>query len=280
MPPTGAERPAAGADPDAPRTYDEVRAARKAARAARKAAKPKGIDLPFRKAMPAPLLVVFALVAALTLALVAVVLVKPPSPRIGIAERRSPPGETVSHDAGAIGLAPVPEDATPQPVAGCPALSGILVEGGPPAQARLGGVFERVCPHAAGDTIAARSVRALDGVRIRFGVFARTGDTSTLSLAPPERVLINVVFARRDVNALWIAPLLAHEGVHRLYRDRPPSAGIEYEARQAELEMCRLVVDVRSWPRGCTDAQRLLQFERGRAIDLLVRAGFPRREDS
>lgn len=253
----------------------ETRAAKKAARAAKKAAKPKGIDLPFRKAMPKGVLVAFAVVALATLAVVVVVMVNPPAPRIAIAQRRSPPSATLSHDVGSIILAPIPET-LPATVVPCTAFEGIVIEGGAPAQARFGGVLERLCPFAGDDSAAAQSLRALSKARLRFAVFARTGDTSTLSTADPRRVLVNVRFAQRDVSAALIAPLLAHEGFHLLHAGEPMTAEREFEAREVEVRICRLLIDVEAWPRGCTDAQQLVQFGRERAVDQLVKAGFPR----
>lgn len=250
------------------------RAEKKAARAAKKAAKPKGIDLPFRQAMPRGVLIAFAVVALVTLAVVVAVMVNPPAPRIAIAERRSPPGPSLSHDVGSIILAPVPE-VLPATDPRCDVFDGIVIEGGEPAHARLGGVLERLCTFA-DDPAIAPSLRALAGARLRFAVFARTGDTSTLSVAQPRRVLINVRFARRDASAAWIAPLLVHEGFHLLHAGKPMTAALEFEARQAEVRTCRLLIEVEAWPRGCSDAEQLVRFGREAAVDQLVRAGFPR----
>ena len=249
---------------------------RKVARAAKRAAKPKGIDLPFRKAMPRGVLIAFVVVALATAAVVVVVMVNPPAPRIAIAERRSPPGPSLSHNVGAIILAPIPET-LPATAVPCDAFRGIVIEGGPPAQARLGGVLERLCSFAADDSDAARSLRALSKARLRFAVFARTGDTSTMSNADPLRILINVRFAQRDVSAALIGPLLAHEGFHLLHAGEAVTAEREYEARMVELQICRLLIDVDAWPRGCNDADQLIRFGRGKAVDQLANAGFPRR---
>lgn len=268
-----------GQKPEQEKTYKEVRderrAAKKAARAARKAAKPKGIDLPFHRAMPRPLLVAFGVVTLVTLILVVAVLVRPPTPDIPLAERRSPPGPVVSHNVGPILLAPIPDQVS-QTKAPCPAFRGIEIEGGPAAHARFGGVLERLCPHAADDSEVARALRALTGARLRFAQFARTGDFSTLSISEPVRVLINIRFARRDISALYIAPLLAHEGFHLLQRATPWSAKLEFAARRVEAQACRLMIDVEAWPRGCSDAQGIVDFGEARATELLVRAGFPR----
>ncbi|HEX9696957.1 MAG TPA: hypothetical protein VGB64_11675 [Actinomycetota bacterium] len=248
---------------------------RKAARAAKKAGKPRGIELPFRQAMPRGLLAVFAIAAIAGIALTVVVLIDPPATEIAIAERRSPPSAGLSHDVGPIVLAPIPE-VLPSTSLPCDALRGVVIEGGDPAQVRLGGVLDRLCPHADGDSDVARSIRALSAARLRFAVFTRSGDFSTLSIAEPFRVLINIRFARRDVSAAMIGPLLVHEGFHLLHAGEPMTAGLEFEARQAELRACRLLIDIELWDRGCTDARRLVEFGRVRAIDELVAAGFPR----
>lgn len=254
---------------------------RKAARAAKKAAKPKGIDLPFHKAMPRGLLVVFAVAVVVGLVLTAVVMINPPASEIAVAERRSPPSATLSHDVGEIVLAPIPEE-LPTTVPPCPEVAGIVIEGGEPAQVRLGGtaetqgVLHRLCRHAQGDSDVARSIRALAGTRLRFAVFSRSGDFSTLSTSDPVRVLINIRFARRDISAALIGPLLVHEGFHLLHAGEPLTAELEFRARETELRACRLLIDIAAWDRGCTDARRLVEFGRERAIEELVAAGFPR----
>ncbi|MGH2829051.1 MAG: hypothetical protein ACRDJM_01060 [Actinomycetota bacterium] len=263
--------------PAPPSSYEDVRAARratrKAERAARKAAKPKGIDLPFSRSMPRWLLWPFATIALVTLALVVVTLVRPPTPRIPVAERRSPPGPSVSHNVGPIVLAPIPDPLPPTGVS-CAAFKGVVIEGGTGAQARVGGVLERLCPHAAGDSEVAAALRALAKARIRFARFARTGDFSTASIAEPARVVVNIRFAQRGVSAMYIAPLLAHEGFHLLHLGEPWSARLEFRARRVEAQTCRLVIDVDAWPRGCADAQRLVDFGEERATQMLVKAGF------
>ena len=260
------------------RTYADVRAERrrekKASKAARKAAKPKGIDFPIWKAMPLPLLVIFLATVLVALVTITVVLVSPPQPKIAVAERRSPPGPSVSHYVGPILLAPLPSP-LPATVPPCDALKGVVIEGGAPAQVRLGGVMERMCSFLTDTSPFAQSVRALKHAHIRFARFARTGDPSTLSLLPPVSVLINVRFARRDQSALYIAPLLAHEGFHLLHRGERFSAALELQAREVELRACRLLVPVEGWPRGCSDAQQLIDFGPARATRSLVDAGFP-----
>ncbi|GAC1409215.1 MAG: hypothetical protein NVSMB57_01590 [Actinomycetota bacterium] len=260
------------------RSYADVRAERrrekKASKKARKAAKPKGIDFPIWKAMPLPLLIVFLATVLVGLVTIAVVLISPPQPKIAVAERRSPPGPSVSHYVGPILLAPLPSSlpATKPP---CNELSGVVIEGGAPAQVRLGGVMKRMCPFLTDRSPFAQSVRALRQAHIRFARFARTGDPSTLSLQSPVRVLVNVRFARRDQSALYIAPLLAHEGFHLLHRAERFTAALELQAREVELRACRLLIDVRGWPRGCHDAQQLIDFGHSRAIRALADAGFP-----
>ncbi|MHB8513121.1 MAG: hypothetical protein ACYDCC_13190 [Actinomycetota bacterium] len=260
------------------KSYEEVRAEskaqKKANRAARKAAKPKGIDFPIWKMMPAPLLIVFLVAALAAIATVVVVLINPPQPKIAVAQRRSPPAPGYSHDVGQIIPAPVP---TPMPktVAPCSALRGVVIEGGPPAQARIGGVLQRMCPLLSADPGYGQSVQALKHAHIRFAAFARTGDPSTLVLGPPTMIYINFRFARHDQSAMYIAPLLAHEGFHLLHRSEPFNASQELDARTVELEACRLLIAVDAWPRECTDAQQLIDFGRSRAIQALEGAGFP-----
>jgi hypothetical protein len=235
--------------------------------------KPRGIDLPFWRSMPRPLLIVFGALALGGLVLTVFFVANPPRARIGIAERRSPPSAGFSHETGEIVPAPVPSP-LPRTQPPCDALAGVVIEGGPPAQDRLGGVLERLCRVLDGPADVAASVEALAGARIRFARFARTGDPSTLDLAR-RTIYVNVVFARRDVSASYIMPILAHEGWHLAHAGESRIALQEVRARSVELAVCRLLLDVRRWPRGCTDAQDLLRDGEPAAVTKLVEAGYP-----
>lgn len=235
--------------------------------------KPRGIDLPFRRSMPRALLIVFLAVAMGGLVLTVILVANPPHREIEVAERRSPPAAGFSHETGEIIPAPVP---TPLPATNppCEAVSGVVVEGGEPAIARLSGVLERLCRLVDGPADVASAVEALSGARIRFARFARTGDPSTLVVS--ERLIyVNWVFSRRDVSASYIMPILAHEGWHLAHAREPFTALQEVRARSVELAVCRLLLDARRWPRGCTDAENLLRGGEAAAAANLVEAGYP-----
>jgi hypothetical protein len=234
--------------------------------------KPRGIDLPFWRSMPRPLLVVFLILALGGLVLTVLLVAKPPRTRIATAERRSPPSGTMSHDPGELVPAPLPTP-LPSTSAPCDAVAGVVIEGGPPAQVRLGGVLERLCSLLDGPADVVESVKALSGAHIRFARFARTGDPSTLVLTE-RRIYVNVVFARRDVSASYIMPILAHEGWHLAHLGEARTALQEVRARSVELAVCRRLLDVRRWPRGCTDAANLLALGEAGAVTKLVEAGY------
>lgn len=235
--------------------------------------KPRGIDLPFWRAMPRPVLAVFMLFAASGLVLTIVLIIRPPKARIEIAERRSAPSASLSHAPGEIIPAPVPAPLPPtQPR--CAAVDGVVIEGGPPAQERLGGVLQRLCSIADGPPDVGEAIRALSGARIRFARFARTGDPSALDVAA-RKIYVNYIFARGSVSAAYIMPILAHEGWHLAHASEPRTALQEVRARSVELAVCRLLLDIRRWPRGCTDAESLLAGGEDAAVTKLVEAGYP-----
>lgn len=238
----------------------------------------------FVDSMPRPLLLVFLVFAAAGIGLVVWLLTNPPTPRaVALELRRSPPSLGYTHDVvrtRPLGIpSPLPSFRPP-----CPAVAGLVIEGGEGAVERLGSrpdgraAVQQLCPFAKSDPIVPlelqQAVRALAGARMRFALFTRTGDLSTTNL-PEHRILLAVALSRVNVDPRTIAPLLAHEGYH-LAHGSPVTASQEFRARVAELAACRLIVDADEFPRWCREADAIIRLGEGRAVALLVRAGFPK----
>jgi hypothetical protein len=238
---------------------------------------PASPKLRFIDSMPRPLIVIFLAFAAAGIGLVVWVFVHPPSAKqVALELRRSPPGAGYSHNA--VRIRPI---AVPTPIPGFvfpTCVKGIVVEGGVAAQKRLDRALKPLCDLASkGETSAelTDSIHALAGARIRFALFTRTGDLSTTELAQ-RRIFLAIALSRANVPAGLIAPLLVHEGYHVL-SGAPINAFQEFRARAVEYEACRELFPERDrWPRGCDDAQAMVRLGQDRAIELLVRAGYPR----
>lgn len=238
----------------------------------------------FVDSMPRPLLLVFLVFAAAGIGLVVWLLTNPPAPRaVALELRRSPPTGTFTHDVFHARLVDAPSPLPPfRPP--CPAVAGLVIEGGAGAIERLGSrpdgfaAVQQLCPFARPDRIVPpelqQAVRALAGARIRFALFTRTGDLSTADLSS-RRILLAVALSRVNVDQRTIAPLLAHEGYH-LAQGAPVTAAQEFRARVAELAACRFILDARDFPRGCREADAIVRLGEERAVALFARAGFPR----
>jgi len=238
---------------------------------------PASPNLRFIDSMPRPLIVIFLVFAAVGIGLVVWVFVDPPSAKqVALELRRSPPGAGYSHNA--VRIRPVA--APPQiPTYAFPAcVRGVVVEGGVAAQERLDRVMKPLCDLAIKPSTSRTltdTIHALGRAKIRFALFTRTGDLSTTELAE-RRILLAIALSRTNVPAGVIAPLLVHEAYHILAGTRVTAAG-EFQARTVEYEACRdLFPDRDTWPRGCDDAQAMVRLGEGRAVELLVRAGYPR----
>ena len=241
---------------------------------------PPGRGIKFRESMPRPLMIAFLATGVLAIGVIVWLLAVPPAPtQLDIAARRSAPTGAFSHDVVKVEPAPVP---TPIPdfTAPCPEVEGVKVEGGTPAQGRIGFVLRQyLCGIARDETQPAEVKQAIAGLStatIRFGRFTRTGEQSTFDRTT-TRIFLNVDLARTSVDPVVIAPLLVHEGWH-VAAEAPFTAEQEYGARRAELQACRVIFRDREGdpPRGCLDAQAIVAVGEARAIDLLFRSGFPR----
>lgn len=238
-----------------------------------------GRGIKFRESMPKPLLAVFLGAAAVAVGLVVWLLISPPvSSDLDLGSRRSPPAGAFTHNVVRAIPVPIP---TPLPSFDppCDAVAGVVIEGGEAAQARIGSVLRLILCRLDRDETqppeVKQAIEALADARIRFGILTRTGEQSTADLTA-KRIMINVDLARTSVDPTLIAPLLVHEGWH-LSTGGPVTAAQEFGARVAELQACRVVYrDAAEPSRGCVDAQAIVTLGESRAIELLVRAGFPR----
>lgn len=238
-----------------------------------------GRGIRFRESMPKPLLIAFLSTAVLAVGLVVWLLIRPPVPKnLDLGSRRSPPSGSFTHNV----LRAIPVD-IPSPLPAfnppCDAVSGIVIEGGEAAQGRIASVLRLLLCRIDGDETqpqeVKQAIRALSSAKIRFAILTRTGEQSTTDLTA-KRIMINVDLARTSVYPTLIAPLLVHEGWH-LSIGGPVTAAQEFAARVAELQACRVVYPKDTEPsRGCVDAQAIVTLGETRAIELLVRAGFPR----
>jgi len=227
--------------------------------------------------MPRPLIVVFVAFAVAGIGLVVWLFVHPPAPKqVALELRRSPPAGSFTHDVVHAALVDVPSPLPPYTAPAC--VAGVVVEGGKPAQERLNRALQPLCelaerPGTPADVVG--SIRALATAKIRFALFTRTGELSTADLAE-RRILLAVALSRTNVPAGLIAPLLVHEGYH-LGAAAPVTAAQEFGARRAEFEACEALFPERNrFPRGCDDAEAVVRLGEERAVELLVRAGYPR----
>lgn len=241
-------------------------------------AEPAPRNVRFVDSMPRPLLVIFLVFAVIGLSLVVWLFASPPNPELlAVEERRSPPKDSLTHDVFLSRPVSIP---TPLPsfTASCPTVRGLVVEGGQATVDRIARALGPVCAklqEAALSSDVVRSLRALQTSRVRFALFKRTGELSTTDL-DARRVLLAVALSRTNAPAGPIALLLIHEGYHLSFAG-PVTAAQEFGARRAEYEACRVLLpDRRTWPRGCDDALAVVRLGEARAVESLVRAGYPR----
>jgi hypothetical protein len=237
-------------------------------------------NIRFLESMPRPAIVVFLIFAATGIGLVVWLFVHPPTAKqVALELRRSPPAGAFTHDvvrSNPVAI-PTPLDPFNPP---CTEVRGLVVEGGQPAHDRIYRALGPVCgllspnarEHAPADV--RRAIEALATARIRFALFTRTGDLSTADIGA-RRILLALALSRVNVPAGPIAPLLIHEGYH-LALGRPVTAEQEFGARRVEYEACRLLFEPKVFPRGCDDARDIVRLGEARAVELLVRAGYPR----
>jgi hypothetical protein len=239
-------------------------------------------NIRFLESMPRPAIVIFLLFAASGIGLVAWLFVHPPSAtQVALELRRSPPQGSFTHDVVLANPVDVPSPLQPfKPP--CEQVRGLVVEGGQPAHDRFYRTLGPVCKLFLSDPDrrepvpddVLRSIRALAGARVRFALFTRTGDLSTTDLSQ-NRILLALALSRSNAPAGPLAPLLIHEGYH-LATGGPVTAAREFGARRVEYDACRLLFEEKVFPRGCDDARDIVALGEARAVELLVRAGYPR----
>ncbi|MCA1834208.1 MAG: hypothetical protein LC750_16045 [Actinobacteria bacterium] len=229
-----------------------------------------------RDAMPRPLLVAFLTAGALAVALIVILLVKPPRPSaLALGERRSPPRSPFSHDVGKIVPAPVPSPHPATAGAPCRAFASLTIYGGAAAQQRLFAGLRPVCA-LTGPSITPELRDAVAGLHdavLRFAAFRRSGEEATADLASGV-VYINVRFARANTPTVLVTPILMHEGWHLAHKGEAVTATSEFRARKAELDACRQLIDRDKWIRNCEDAERIVDLGEPAAVRLLTNAGF------
>jgi len=237
---------------------------------------PPGRGIRFRESMPRPLMLTFLAFGAVGVGLMIWLMFRPPSPGLlALESRRSPPVGSFTHDV--VHLRPI---AIPTPLPPftprCAEIEGLVIEGGEPAQGRIDGVLTSMCALAkpGAPPEAQQAFLALAKARIRFAKFTRTGDQSTLDLEA-GRIFLTFTLSEHSVAPVAIGPLLVHEGWH-LSVGGTVTAAQEYDARLAELQACQYLLEPKVYTRGCLDAEAIVRLGEARAVELLVRAGFPR----
>lgn len=181
---------------------------------------------------------------------------------IPVAERRPPGTAEVTHDRGQAALGGS-SDAAPGP--GCASGVEILGDGNARATATrtlsaLCQLLERGAFPTAEEGLARWAEQ--DGA-LRFAVFERTGLDSSARVEDGRVVIeLNAKFQFDD--ATLAAPFVLHELVHLSGDwpgDDPVSAPGELAAMEAQLQACGRLVARDGLPRGCSDAEELLDLD-------------------
>jgi hypothetical protein len=196
-----------------------------------------------------------AMVVAAAVALIAAFVVFGPQ-EVPPAARRPPPGGGLTHAVGAYEVGPSePVEFTPV----CPRLQGVHVAGTQQDQASLRRGLAALCrvELPEGAAAAVEEFASAGGV-VRFAQFEATGVDSTAVVdASPPLILVNAKFARTE--ALWIAPLVAHDAV--MLAGDPGSADHALSARRVEDAVCDQALADRRASRGCVDAALVLSAD-------------------
>lgn len=233
------------------------------------------IDLPLRRAMPLPLLVVFGLLSVTALAAGIWLLLKPNTlAQVPVEERRPAPADGATHAVGSIAPAPTPST-IPTVDAPCEAFTGTRLEMSGDGVLRLADALERLC-RLAGGGVSEELATAIDGLgeaTIRFAQFQLGGIES---VSEGSTIWLNLRFARRGTPIEELLPPLLHEGYHLGAGVTTPTASDELAARTAEHDACKQLISRDAWPRWCTDAETLVELPRAEALDRLEAAGYAR----
>jgi hypothetical protein len=233
------------------------------------------IDLPIRRAMPAPLLIVFGLFGIVALAAGVWLLLDPLSlATTPVEERRPPPGSGYTHDLGSVAPAPTPS-APPSVPPPCDAFAATRLAMSGDGVLRMREALDRLCRLSGGGVSEelAIAIEGLGDATIRFAQFEISAPESTTSLAD-RTIWLNLRFARRGTPIEDLLPPLLHEGFHLGSGVLEPTAAQELAARRAEVDACRQLITRSKWPRWCDDADALTSLPESEAIRLLRAAGF------
>ena len=178
---------------------------------------------------------------------------------VPVAERRPPdPDLRLTTDVGQYNIGETA--AVPLQFADCQFFRGIHAGGSELDRERIQTAMTVLCD-ARPPTAVVQSIATFARQRgvIRFAQFQATGVDSTLDLgADVPLILLNARFSREDTDALWIAPLVAHDTA---YLELPAGrAESEVEARTRELAVCDLLLSETRPSRACDDAAAVLDL--------------------
>lgn len=233
------------------------------------------IHLPLRRAMPAPLLIMFALFAFVALGTAVWLLLKPNVlATVQVEERRPAPDNGYTHGVGEVAPAPT-SSITGAPAPPCAAVAGTQLEMSGDGFLRMRDALTRLCRLSDGGVSRELSM-AIDGLSdatIRFAQFEIGGVEATGS---EGTILLNLRFARRGTPIEELLPPLLHESYHLATGANRPTALQELAARRAELDACKELIARDAWPRWCADAEELTGLPEAEAIDRLEAVGFAR----
>jgi hypothetical protein len=237
--------------------------------------KGQGKGLRFIDAMPRPLLGVFIATGVVAVVAALVFIIHPPEfATVPVQERRPPPKGVLSHDTGRIMPAPVPS-VLPSLVPACSAVGSTILEVGNAGAVRLHAMLADVCTLASGGVAPelTTAIRGFEGATIRFAAFGRAGVESTADFAT-KTIWLNIKFSRSSQDVEQVVPVLIHDAWHLARPANPVTAIEELGARRAEVEACRQLIPIDTWPRWCDDARALTDLSPESAVALLVSAGY------
>ena len=231
------------------------------------------IDLPLRRAMPLPLLLVFGVLSLVALGAGVWLLLKPNVlSSVPVEQRRPAPADGATHATGTLAPAPTPSSAPTLP-APCTAFEGTTLQMSGDGVIRINDALERLC-RLSGGGVSDELATAIDGLgtaTIRFAQFQVGGLESTTT---GDTIWLNLRFARRGTSIEELLPPLLHEAYHLANGVSAPTALDELAARRAEVDACRQLIARDAWPRWCNDAATLTELPEADAIELLEAVGY------
>lgn len=138
----------------------------------------------------------------------------------------------------------------------CPMLEGIQIAGGPADLDSLRRGLAALCNARPEGVLWDRlATFSHQGGVVRFAVFERSGASVTSDLeADPPMVYLNARYSRTDPS--WLGPLLVYETAF-LHTDPRDAVGV-FQARQAEAQVCEIMLPADRPSPGCRDAEALL----------------------